>query len=43
MVVFKNEFDMIKVFEEELLQTKLNEFFKFEKLKQADDDKGAYL
>ncbi|KRX07679.1 hypothetical protein PPERSA_11228 [Pseudocohnilembus persalinus] len=43
LIVFKNEFDMIRVFSPEHLQTKFNEFFKHQKLKQTNDDKGAYL
>ena len=43
LVVFKNEFDMIKVFNVELFQAKIDEEFKYDKLKQDADGKDKYL
>ena len=43
LVVFKNEYDLIKCFDGDLLQSRIDEFFKQERLKQDSDGKDTYL
>ena len=43
LVVYKNEFDLIKTFDTEYFQSKIDDFFKFDKLKQDEEGKNTYL
>ncbi|KAL4456875.1 hypothetical protein ABPG74_014513 [Tetrahymena malaccensis] len=43
LVVFKNEFDMTKCFDNDLFQTKLEEYMKYQRRQQDSEGKEQYL
>ncbi len=43
LIVYKNEFDLINVFDRQMFQARVDECLKADKLKQDQDGKDAYV